>query len=132
MRSEAWARFDTAEVRRLGEGSYLLPAKLAQAVERAQLCHALPRGIVPPDDAAPVISDLPILWLAGDGDPQDPPAKLSAIPAQQPNARIVVMPAQQHTVSLSGCAPTVIAAFVGTGTTRAWTPRAANRARFRG
>ncbi len=59
MCSEAWARFDTAEVRRLGHGSYLLPAKLAQAVERAQLCHALPRGIVPPDDAAPVISDLP-------------------------------------------------------------------------
>lgn len=118
MCSEAWARFDPAEVRRLGIGSYLLPAKVAHATERAQLCHALPPGIVPADDAAPVLTDLPVLWLAGDGDPQDPPANLAAIPTQQPNARIAVMPAQQHTVSLSGCAPTVIAEFVDAGTTK--------------
>ena len=57
-------------------------------------------------------------WLPGDGDPQDPPANLSAIPLQQPNARIVVMPAQQHTVGHSGCAPQVIAAFVDSATTK--------------
>jgi pimeloyl-ACP methyl ester carboxylesterase len=116
--SEAWARFDPAEVRRHGQGSYLLPAKLGQAEERARLCSVLPRGVVPDDDAAPVVTDLPLLWLTGDGDPQDPPANLSAIPAQQPNARIAVMPAQQHTVSLSGCAPTVIAELVDAGTTK--------------
>ena len=118
MCSEGWARFDAAEVRRLGHGSFLLPAELAQAAARARLCRALPPGVVPPDDPEPVVTDLPILWLAGDGDPQDPPANLSAIPLQQPNARIVVMPAQQHTVGHSGCAPQVIAAFVDAATTK--------------
>jgi hypothetical protein len=71
---------------------------------------------VPTDDAAPVVTDVPILWLAGDGDPQDPPANLASIPTQQPNARIAVMPAQQHTVGHSGCGPQVIGAFVDAGT----------------
>ena len=114
--SEAWARFDPAEVERLGHDSYLLDAYLGQAIGRAQRCAALPAGVIPPDDASPVVTQLPILWLAGDGDPQDPPANLASIPSQQPNARIVVMPAQQHTVGHSGCAPTVIAQFVEEGT----------------
>ena len=116
MCSEAWARFDPTEVERLGHDSYLLSTQLAGAAARAQRCKALPPGVVPTDDAAPVATELPILWLAGDGDPQDPPANLTAIPTQQPNARIVVMPAQQHTVGHSGCAPHVIAEFVDAGT----------------
>jgi pimeloyl-ACP methyl ester carboxylesterase len=116
MCSEAWARFDPAEVEHLGQGSYLLSTKLAEAAARAQRCTALPRGVVPADDAAPVATELPILWLAGDGDPQDPPANLTSIPAQQPNARIVVIPAQQHVVGYSGCGPKVIAEFVDAGT----------------
>ena len=59
---------------------------------------------------------MPILWLAGDGDPQDPPANLTAIPTQQPNARIVVIPAQQHVAGYTGCGPHVIAEFVDAGT----------------
>jgi hypothetical protein len=114
--SEAWARFDPSEVDRTGGASYLAPAERAEANARAQRCAVLPRGVVPADDAAPVITDLPILWLAGDGDPQDPPDNLAGIAAQQPNARVVVMPAQQHTVGHSGCAPDVIAAFVDAGT----------------
>jgi hypothetical protein len=116
MCSEAWARFDPDEVEHLGSGSYLLSAHLAQAAERAQRCKALPPGVVPADDAAPVTTEAPILWLAADGDPQDPPANLTSIPTQQPNARIVVVPAQQHTVSHTGCGPRVIAEFVEAGT----------------
>jgi pimeloyl-ACP methyl ester carboxylesterase len=116
MCSEAWARFDPAELEHLGHDSYLLSTQLAEAAARAQRCKALPPGVVPADDAAPVATELPILWLAGDGDPQDPPANLTSIPSQQPNARVVVMPAQQHTVGHSGCGPQVIAEFVDAGT----------------
>lgn len=83
---------------------------------RCRRWTALPPGVVPADDSAPVATGLPILWLAGDGDPQDPPANLSSILSQQPNARVVVMPAQQHTVGHSGCGPQVIAEFVDMGT----------------
>lgn len=117
MCSEAWARYDPAEVERLGAGSYAMSARRADAVARAARCAALPKGVVPDDDAAPVLTDVPILWLAGDGDPQDPPANLASIPSQQPNALIAVMPAQQHTVGHSGCAPQVIGEFVDAGTT---------------
>ena len=74
------------------------------------------RASCPTDDAAPVVTELPILWLTADGDPQDPPANLTSIPSQQPNARIAVMPAQQHMVGYTGCGPQVIAEFVDAGT----------------
>jgi len=115
--SEAWARFDPAEVERLGAGSYALPMELANATSQAARCGALPTGVVPADDAKPVLTDVPVLWLTGDGDPQDPPPNLVSIPSQQPNARIAVMPAQQHTVSHAGCSPKVIADLVESGTT---------------
>jgi pimeloyl-ACP methyl ester carboxylesterase len=117
MCSETWARFDPAEVERLGHDSYLRSTKRAEAAARAQRCQAVPRGVVPADDAAPVSTNLPILWLTGDGDPQDPPAHLTAIPTQQPNARIVVIPAQQHVAGYTGCGPNVIGQFVDAGTT---------------
>jgi pimeloyl-ACP methyl ester carboxylesterase len=113
--SETWARFNPAEVARQGAGSYALPRELAKAEERAARCRYLPQGVVPADDAAAVRTDTPVLWLVGDGDPQDPPANLAMVPAQEPNSRIVVMPAQQHVIGHLGCMPSVIAAFVEAG-----------------
>ena len=116
MCSEAWARFDPVEVARAGAGSYALPAELAKAASMATLCRLLPRGVVPADDASAVRTTVPVLWITGDGDPQDPPANLTGVPAQQPNAKVVVMPAQEHVVGHLGCGPAVIAAFVEAGT----------------
>jgi pimeloyl-ACP methyl ester carboxylesterase len=113
--SEAWARDEPAEVARQGAGSYALARELAKAEERATICRYLPQGVVPEDDAAAVRTDVPVLWLVGDGDPQDPPANLTDLPAQQPNSRIVVMPAQQHVIGHLGCMPSVIAAFLDAG-----------------
>ena len=113
--SEASARFEPGEVARVGAGSYALPMQLARAKANATVCGFLPTGVVPADDASPVRTDIPILWLTGDGDPQDPPANLSAVPSQRPNSRIVVMPAQEHVVGHLGCGPAVTAAFVDAG-----------------
>ena len=82
----------------------------------ATLCRYLPKGVVPADDASPVRTTIPVLWLTGDGDPQDPPANLTAVSTQEPNSRVVVMPAQEHVVGHLGCGPAVIAAFVDAGT----------------
>lgn len=115
--SESWARFDPAEAARDGAESYLLPSRLAKAQELATLCRYLPTGVVPANDASPVRTTIPILWLTGDGDPQDPPANLTAVPSQEPNSLIVVMPAQEHVIGHLGCGPAVIASFVDAGTT---------------
>jgi hypothetical protein len=89
---------------------------LANAARRAAMCAHLPKGVVPANDAMAVHTDAPVLWLVGDGDPQDPPANLLQVPAQEPNSRVVVIPAQQHVIGHVGCMPSVIAAFVDAGT----------------
>jgi pimeloyl-ACP methyl ester carboxylesterase len=114
--SEAWARWDPAQVERNGGSSYAVAFVRAWALGQAAMCHYLPKGVVPADDAAPVVTGIPILWIAGDGDPQDPPSNLSGVPTQQPNSTIAVMPAQEHVVGHLGCGPSVIAAFVDAGT----------------
>lgn len=114
--SEAWAHFDPSEVARTGAASYALPMELAGARARATRCRYLPMGVVPADDASPVRTAIPILWLTGDGDPQDPPANLTGVPSQEPNSEIVVMPAQEHVVGHLGCGPAVIARFIDAGT----------------
>jgi pimeloyl-ACP methyl ester carboxylesterase len=115
--SEAWARFDPAAVERDGGGDYAVPFVQAWATGLAALCRHLPTGVVPADDAAPLRTDIPVLWLVGDGDPQDPPANLAAVTSQEPNALVAVMPASEHVVGHLGCGPSVIAAFVDAGTT---------------
>jgi pimeloyl-ACP methyl ester carboxylesterase len=110
--SEAWASLRPAEVARLGRGSYALTRELSEAKQREARCRYLPKGVVPPGDGAAVRTRTPMLWLVGDGDPQDPPSNLAGVPSQQPNSRIVVMPAQQHVVGQLGCMPSLIAAFL--------------------
>ena len=59
--------------------------------------QALPPGVTPSDAAAPVTTELPILSLAGDGEPHDPPSKSDArSPTSSPNARVVVIPAHRQ------------------------------------
>ncbi|MGE5155947.1 MAG: alpha/beta fold hydrolase, partial [Betaproteobacteria bacterium] len=77
--SESWARFDPSEVERVGAGSYAVPFLRAWADHQATMCRFLPKGVVPADDASPVRTDIPVLWLAGDGDPQDPPSNLTTV-----------------------------------------------------
>ncbi len=115
--SEAWARWDPAEVARLGGESYAVPFEKAWAEAEAAICRHLPKGVVPENDAAPLATNVPILWLAGDGDPQDPPSNLEGVKAQQPNSLVVVMPAQEHVVGHLGCGPSVTAAFLKAGST---------------
>ena len=134
--SEAWARFDPAEVERTGAGSYAVPFVRAWAQLEATLCRYLPKGLVPADDASPVRTTIPVLWLTGDGDPQDPPANLTTVSSQESNSRIVVMPVQEHVVGHLGCGPAVIASFVDAGTangldTTCMTQGAAPRPTFR-
>jgi pimeloyl-ACP methyl ester carboxylesterase len=116
--SEAWARFTPAGVNRLSAGSYALPRELADAGRREAMCRHLPTGLVPADDAAAVHTTLPVLWLVADGDPQDPPANLAEVPAQQPNSRVVVVPTQQHVVGQLGCLPSLVAAFLDAGSAK--------------
>jgi pimeloyl-ACP methyl ester carboxylesterase len=114
--SEAWARFDPAVVAATETRSYLTGVEVEGAEAWATICRHLPGGVVPPNDADPVRSTLPVLWVVGAADPQDPPPNLVDVAAELPNSRVVVAPGQGHTVGTVGCIANVIDAFIDAGT----------------
>jgi pimeloyl-ACP methyl ester carboxylesterase len=114
--SEAWARYDPAEVQRLGAGSYSLDLQLEGARAQAESCRYVPDGVVPGDDAEPVRSDVPVLLVVGDADPQDPPPNVEDAPVELPNSLTVVVPGMGHTVGHLGCMPSIIVNFFEAGT----------------
>jgi len=113
--SEAWARFDPAEVARLGAGSYYLAATVRSATNLSETCRYAPSGIVPANDGEPVRGDTPVLIILGEADPQDPAANVADAPVELPRSKTVVVPGQGHTVGHRGCMPTVVAAFFNAG-----------------
>ena len=115
--SEAWARFDPDETRRRSAGSYYLEAELAMARNQFAACPFAPKGIVPAEDGAPAHGDMPVLFLVGEADPQDPPENIADAASDFPNSMTVVVPGQGHTVGHLGCLPGVIDAFVLAGST---------------
>jgi pimeloyl-ACP methyl ester carboxylesterase len=114
--SEAWARYDPDEVARLGAGSFNLDDQLAIAQAQAETCRFMPAGIVPDNDGEPVRSDVPVLLVVGEADPQDPPSNIADAPAELPNSLTVIVPGMGHTVGHLGCMPSIIRAFVVAGT----------------
>jgi pimeloyl-ACP methyl ester carboxylesterase len=106
--SEGWARFNPAETARMGTGSYLRGVEVAIAKDQATGCRYAPPGIVSADDAKGMTSDVPMLLILGEADPQNPPANVADAPSQFPNSRTVVVPGQAHTVGHLGCMPSIV------------------------
>ena len=114
--SEPWARFRQAATARLGKGSYLGPTRLADAESFATACASIPRGVVPADAGTRVRSDVPVLVLAGDADPQDPPRNVAGIERAMPNARVVVARGMGHGVVQNACMSALANRFLARGT----------------
>lgn len=75
-------------------------------------CAIWPRGHVPDDFYTPVRSDVAALLLSGGIDPATPPRHGARVAEWFPNGRHLVAPHLGHGVSLHGCAPRLIEAFV--------------------
>jgi pimeloyl-ACP methyl ester carboxylesterase len=116
--SEAWARYDPAEVERLGAGTYGLAVHVAAAQAQRETCRYVPAGVIPLDDGSPVRSNVPVLLLVGEADPQDPPANVADAPEELPNSRTVVVPGAGHTVGHLACMPSIVADFIDAGTAK--------------
>lgn len=109
--SEAWAANDPEHVKATGKGSYLLSNQLAFAAMYAGACPYAPPGYVRSDDGQPVHTNVPVLFLNGSDDPQDPPANVAAAAQHMPNALLVTAPGLGHTVGHIGCLSVVVMAF---------------------
>lgn len=117
--SEAWARNDPGQVQAVGEGSYLLPNRLAFAEAYANACQYAPRGYVLPNDSQALSTYVPVVLLDGSDDPQDPPSNVAESTQQMPNSLLLTAPGQGHVVGYIGCLPKVIVQFFDTGKTDA-------------
>jgi pimeloyl-ACP methyl ester carboxylesterase len=75
-------------------------------------CATWPRGKVPADFYEPVRSDVPVLMLSGGIDPATPPRHAERVAKTLTHARHFVAPRVGHGVSLHGCGPRLVEAFV--------------------
>ena len=78
-------------------------------------CRSWPRGDVPADYYDPVRSDVPVLIFSGGIDPATPPRHGEEVLRTLSHAKHFVAPQLGHGVSLHGCAPRLIAAFIRAG-----------------
>jgi pimeloyl-ACP methyl ester carboxylesterase len=113
---EAWARALPEEVAKQGQGTYFLGEGVSNAKMSAVACDIIPDGVVPPDDGLRVQSDVPVLILNGDADPQDPPGNVANAQVELPNSLNITVPGHGHGVIQYGCLPQVAGAFVDAGT----------------
>jgi pimeloyl-ACP methyl ester carboxylesterase len=115
--SEFWAKMDSREVTRHSEGTWF--AEWAQEAARRQeaVCRVVPRGIVDPRDGRRVGSNVPVLILNGEWDPQDPPGNVANANAELPNSLSVFVPNAAHTVVQLGCLRNVMTDFIRRGST---------------
>jgi pimeloyl-ACP methyl ester carboxylesterase len=74
---------------------------------------------VPADFYEPVRSAVPTLILSGGIDPATPPRHGDQVAATLSNARHLIAPQLGHGVSLHGCAPRLVDAFIRKGSAQA-------------
>jgi len=113
---EPWARYDLAEAKRLGAGSYLGPTMLRAARFAAATCSAMPPFDDVPGADRRVPSAVPAVVVVGGQDPQDPLANVAGITAVMPNARVMVVRGAGHGAVNHGCAERLVDTFVQRGT----------------
>ncbi|MGZ5043104.1 MAG: alpha/beta hydrolase, partial [Usitatibacter sp.] len=101
-------RITPADLERLSRSFF--GAALVNDFVRA--CSSWPKAKVPDDFYTPVSSDVPVLILSGGIDPATPPRHGDEVAKTLPNSRHLVAPQIGHGVSLHGCAPRLIEAFV--------------------
>ena len=114
--NEGWARFDVAATAQASRGSYLARASAARARLFRRACAAVPRSATRTWSGGSWSSRVPVLLLAGDADPQDPPANLAGWRTAFPNGRLVSVPGLAHGVVAYGCLRLVVARFIAGGT----------------
>jgi pimeloyl-ACP methyl ester carboxylesterase len=113
---ESWSRFDMRATELASRGSFLAHAVVARARLFRQACAVVARGTPPAEPSWS--SRVPVLLLAGDSDPQDPPANLSGWRRTFPDGRLIAVRGLAHGVVAYGCLRLVVARFVASGTAR--------------
>jgi len=115
---EPWARLRQPEVNAERAESYLTYEGVRELVAPKDVCAAVPR---PKEDAlyGPLRnSSVPILFINGDADPQDPPENVARARDRYPNSLSVTAPGQSHSFTGLSCHGSILKDFFVQGSTK--------------
>lgn len=76
------------------------------------ICSAWPKGERSADFHQPLVSDTPVLLLAGQYDPVTPPRYADEVAKSLTNARVLLFKGQGHSVLSAGCGPQLVKDFI--------------------
>ncbi|MEO8746414.1 MAG: alpha/beta hydrolase [Rhodanobacter sp.] len=88
----------------------LLGTRVVDALKA--ICAVWPKGTRPANFHAPLVSDKPVLLLAGQYDPVTPPRYAQEVAKHLSDARVLVLKGQAHSVMAAGCMPDLIRQFI--------------------
>jgi pimeloyl-ACP methyl ester carboxylesterase len=111
--AEGWSRDDPGEIQRLGARTAFLEAALADARGQALVCDLLGSSRPAPDTGVVPRSRVPVLFLVGGTDPQDPAANVAQAKRSLPNAEILIVPGGGHGTIHLGCVSRIATRFFG-------------------
>jgi pimeloyl-ACP methyl ester carboxylesterase len=115
--NEAWARYDADRL--VGPDSFEYELRRSEAEWWQFVCALIPDADDTEATAAPPMSDVPVLALNGDTDPQDPPANMAGAAAVWPNSLTLTVPGQGHDIDpvSAQCLIPLIQTFIEQGDT---------------
>jgi pimeloyl-ACP methyl ester carboxylesterase len=114
--NEPWASYEPDQL--VGTGTFEYEHLRSDAERWQFICALVPDAGENPPTAAPPRSDVPVLALNGDADPQDPPANMAQAAAVWPNSLALTVPGQGHDIDPTSaqCIIPLIEAFIDQGT----------------
>jgi pimeloyl-ACP methyl ester carboxylesterase len=113
--AEPWAMVRLDEVERNGQNSYSGDVALAQAQSIAQTCSLLPRSEPAALYGPTQKSDVPVLVLNAEEDPQNPPENVAQAGEVYPNSKVLFEPYRGHYTVNWACLSRVYTEFVELG-----------------
>jgi pimeloyl-ACP methyl ester carboxylesterase len=115
---EPWARLDAAATTTAGAGSYLSYTDVRALTVPERLCAVVPRPAAAALYAPPAPVSVPMLFINGDADPQDPPANVASADRTYTDSVTITAVGESHQFAGAGCLAEVVDAFVDTASTR--------------
>jgi pimeloyl-ACP methyl ester carboxylesterase len=105
--NEDWQLISAADV---AQSEAFLGMNFVQ--DMAAVCEFWPKASLPSDYWKPITSNVPALLLSGNHDPVTPIVWAKNLAEHFPNATLLEAPGGNHSISMEGCVPQIIAQFI--------------------
>jgi pimeloyl-ACP methyl ester carboxylesterase len=113
--NESWALYRPEQVAQNGSESYFKTAQVTQAQLFAQFCPSLPALDPQASYATPQRTNVAVLVLNAEEDPQNPPENIAEISNLYPNSLVLIEPYRAHFRTDWSCSGDILTNFIEAG-----------------